>query len=268
MQTRDVRLPSGTVSVAEAGEGAPLLLLHAFPLDGRMWAPQMDALPAGWHAVAPDFRGLGRSPRGAMPARHVRDHAADVLALIDTLHLPPVVLAGVSMGGYVAFEVWRQRAGAIRALVLADTRAEADSDEARARRVALQGRARNEGTAAVIDTMLPNLLGATTHTDEPHRAIEVRRWGAEAPAEGVIDALEALRTRPDSRPDLAKVSCPTLVVVGEEDALTPPDVARVMADGIRGAQYVAIPRAGHLANVEQPLAFNDVLHGWLASLRP
>jgi pimeloyl-ACP methyl ester carboxylesterase len=266
MRTRDVTLGSGAVSVSDAGDGAPLLLLHAFPLSARMWAPQLAALPAGWRAIAPDLRGLGRSPRGASPALHVRDHAADVLALIDALGLPPVVLAGVSMGGYVAFEIWRQRPSAIRALVLADTRAEADTDEARARRVALQARAASEGTAAVVDAMLPGLIGATTQTDEPHLAMEVRQWALEAPADGVVDALDALRTRPDSRPDLPSISCPALVIVGEEDTLTPPDVARVMADGIRGAAYVPIRRAGHLANVEQPQAFNAALHAWLATL--
>ena len=110
-----------------------------------------------------------------------------------------MVLVGLSMGGYIAFECWRRRPAAIRGLVLADTRAEADSDEARARRVTMQGLAAREGTAAVIDAMLPGLLGASTRTDDPHVAVQVRQW-ARTPAEGVIDALEALRTRPDSRP--------------------------------------------------------------------
>jgi pimeloyl-ACP methyl ester carboxylesterase len=151
--------------------------------------------------------------------------------------------------------------------VLADTRAEADTAEAQARRVAMQARAISEGTAAVIDAMLPGLLGGTTQTDEPHLAREVREWALEAPADGVADALEALRTRPDSRPDLATITCPALVVVGEEDTLTPPDVARVIADGIPGAQYAPIPRAGHLANLERPRAFDAVLHRWLQGIR-
>jgi pimeloyl-ACP methyl ester carboxylesterase len=172
------------------------------------------------------------------------------------------------MGGYIAFECWRRRPSVIRGLVLADTRAEADSDEARARRVTMQALATREGTGAVIDAMLPGLLGAITLTEEPHRVVEVRQWAMENEAIGVVDALEALRTRPDSRPTLATITCPALVVVGDQDTLTPPDLSRLIADGIASATFVEIPHAGHLASVEQPQAFNAVLSRWLSSLPP
>lgn len=266
MITRELSLGTSTLSVTETGAGLPVVFLHAFPLTARMWAPQLAGLPAGWRAVAPDLRGFGRSPRGATPARHVGDHAADVLALIDALAAGPVVLAGLSMGGYVAFECWRRRPSAIRGLVLADTRAEADSDEVRARRVIMQGLAAREGTGAVIDAMLPGLLGATTHMDDPHLAVQVREWAMETAAAAVIDALEALRTRPDSRATLSSITCPTLVIVGDEDTLTPAALSRVIADGIAGAELVSIAHAGHLANVEQPAAFTAALARWLHTL--
>lgn len=265
MLTRDVSAGTTSLSVTDVGEGTAIVFLHAFPLTARMWMPQMASLPAGWRGIAPDLRGFGRSPR-ATPARHVSDHAADVLALVDALDAGPVVLAGLSMGGYIAFECWRRRPSAIRGLVLADTRAEADSDEARARRVTLQGVAARDGAGAVLDAMLPGVLGATTLTDDPHVAVQVRQWVEESPAEGVIDALEALRTRPDSRATLATITCPTLVIVGAEDTLTPPALSRVIADGIVGATYVEIPRAGHLANIERPAAFSSVLNNWLGTL--
>ncbi len=268
MRTHDVAVASGSLSVVDAGEGSPIVFLHAFPLNSRMWTPQVSALPGGWRAIAPDLRGFGRSPRGGAPARDVGAHAADVLALVEALGLPPVVLAGLSMGGYVAFECWRQRPSAIRALVLADTRAEADSDEAMARRRSMQATAANEGVDAVVDAMLPGLLGATSRTEEPHLAVDVRSWALETSAQGVIDALEVLRTRPDSRPTLPTITCPALVVVGAEDTLTPPDLARVIADGIAGSRLVEIPGAGHLANVEAPAAFNTALADWLATLPP
>jgi 3-oxoadipate enol-lactonase len=268
MQTRDISAGSTLLSVTEAGSGAPLVLLHAFPLNARMWEPQLTALPAGWRGVAPDLRGFGRSARGATPARHIGDHASDVLALVDALGAGPVVLAGVSMGGYIAFECWRRRPSAIRGLVLADTRAEADSDDARARRLTMQGLASREGTGAVVEAMLPGLLGATTQTADPHLAVQVREWAMETAAEGVVDALEVLRTRPDSRSTLSTITCPTLVLVGQEDTLTPPDLSRVIADGIAGATLVEIPRAGHLANVEQPDAFTAALSTWLGALTP
>jgi pimeloyl-ACP methyl ester carboxylesterase len=264
MAVRTVSLPTATLSVTEAGDGAPLVFLHAFPLSARMWARQLAALPPGWRGVAPDLRGFGASTGAS--ARSVGEHADDVLALIASLGTGPVVLAGLSMGGYIAFECWRRRPAAIRGLVLADTRAEADTDEARARRVAMQARARTEGTGAVIDAMLPGLLGATTQTSDPHVAHEVRAWALETPGEAVADALEALRTRPDSRPTLSTITVPTLVIVGVEDTLTPPTAARLIADGVVGASLVEVPGAGHLSNVEQPSAFDTALHRWLATL--
>lgn len=266
MLTQDVSVGEGRLSVTDTGTGTPIVFLHAFPLSARMWASQLGALPAGWRGVAPDLRGFGRSPRGVRPARHVADHADDVLALIDAIGGGPAVLAGVSMGGYIAFECWRRRPAAIGGLVLADTRAEADNDEARAKRVANQQKAAREGTGAVVEAMLPGLLGATTQTADPHLAVQVRQWAMENGPDGVIDALETLRTRPDSRATLASISCPTLVLVGDEDTLTPPELSRVIASGIPGAVYREIARAGHLANVEQPAAFNAALNSWLPSV--
>ncbi|MBA2353745.1 MAG: alpha/beta fold hydrolase [Acidobacteria bacterium] len=203
MSARLVTAGDVTLSVTDRGQGQPLLLVHAFPLSARMWAPQLEAVPSGWRLIAPDLRGLGASPAGAVAPRHVRDHAADLLSLIDSLQCGPVVLAGLSMGGYIAFECWRQRPALIRALVLADTRADPDSDESRARRQILQQLAAEAGTGAVVDAMLPTLLGATSQACDPHLAVQVRAWAMENTAAGVIDALEVLRTRPDSRPDLA-----------------------------------------------------------------
>lgn len=261
MTTRDVHVGATTLAVTEVGDGPAVVFLHGFPLSARMWEHQLASLPSGWRGVAPDLRGFARSS-GTPSARHVTDHASDVLGLIDAVG-GPVVLVGLSMGGYIAFECWRQRPAAIRALVLADTRAEGDSDEARAKRGTLQRAAAEQGSAAVIDAMLPNLLGETTQATDPHLAVQLRQWALESRAEGVIDALEVLKTRPDSRPTLGTITCPTLVIVGEEDTLTPRAVAQVMADGIPGAQLVRIPLAGHMSNLEQPEAFTRALGAFL-----
>lgn len=266
MPSRRVATGAATLSVTDRGAGTPIVLLHAFPLTSRMWAPQLAELPQGWRGLAPDLRGFGASSGNAAPARHVRDHALDVLGLIDALECGPVVLVGLSMGGYVAFECWRQRSSAVRGLVLADTRADADTEEARTRRLALQQGAAAEGTGAVIDAMLPGLLGATTQAQDPHVAVQVRHVAMENETRGIIDALEALRTRPDSRPDLATITCPVLVIVGAEDTITPPAVARTMADAVPDGRYVELPAAGHLSNVEQPHAFTAALHEWLGRL--
>lgn len=260
------RLDLGDRSIAylDEGRGAALVFLHAFPLNATMWRPQLDRLPPGWRALAPDLRGFQHSARqGAASARHVADHAADVIALLDTEVAGPAVLVGLSMGGYVAFECWRQRPDLVAGLVLADTRAEADTDEARTKRVAMQHAVRTEGPAAVADAMLPGLLGASTQTTDPHVAVGVRTLIESNAAAGIADALDVLRTRPDSRATLATITCPTLIVVGEEDALTPPALSQAMADALPGSTLVTIPRAGHLSNLEHPVAFNAALHSWL-----
>jgi len=255
-----------TVSVTDRGQGPPLLLVHAFPLSARMWTPQLEAGPEGWRLIAPDLRGFGASPPGTVAPRHVRDHAADLLALVDHLQCGPVVLAGLSMGGYIAFECWRQRPDLIRALVLADTRADPDTDDSRARRQLLQQQAAAAGTGAVIDAMLPMLLGASSQARDPHLAVQVRAWAMENTAAGVIDALEVLRTRPDSRPDLARIACPVLVLVGAEDTITPPTLARTIAEGVADGVCVELADAGHLASIEQPRAFTQALSTFLGRL--
>lgn len=253
------------IRYVDEGDGPPLLFVHAFPLRADMWAPQFAARPAGWRVLAPDLSGFGGSPRSAAtPARHVRDHAADLLALLAAAaSSTPAVIVGLSMGGYIAFECWRQRPDLVRGLVLADTRAEADGDEARQRRRDMQATAREQGMHAIAEAMLPNLLGATAQTTNPHLAVEVRALIEANEASGVIDALEVLRTRPDSRDMLARIACPTLVLVGEEDTLTPKPLAQAMADGIDGATLVIVPRAGHLSNLEHPVAFTGALTDWL-----
>ncbi len=263
--TRD--LGSRTLAFLDQGAGGPLLFIHGFPLAATMWLRQVEGVPDGWRALAPDLRGFQHSRRGgAPPARHVRDHAADLIDLLEAESAGPAVLVGLSMGGYVALECWRQRPDLVRGLVLADTRAEADTDEARAKRREMQALAEAHGASAVADAMMPKLLGATTQTREPHLATEVRRLIEANPPDAIVDALEALATRPDSRDTLASITCPTLVLVGEEDELTPPTMAQTLADGIAGATLIRIPHAGHLSNLEQPEAFERALFGWVAGL--
>lgn len=262
-------LEDRTLGWFDQGRGTPIVFLHAFPLNATMWRGPLEGLPTGWRGVAPDLRGFRASWReGGEAARHVRDHAKDVLALLDHLSAAPAVIVGLSMGGYVAFECWRQRSDAIAGLVLVDTRAEPDTDDARAKRRQMQDLVRTAGPSAVADAMLPTLLGASTQTTDPHRAVEVRRLIEANRADAIHDALETLGSRPDSRPTLATISCPTLVVVGEEDLLTPLPMAQTIATGIAQATLVTIPRAGHLSSLEQPATFDAALHDWLQATFP
>jgi pimeloyl-ACP methyl ester carboxylesterase len=170
------------------------------------------------------------------------------------------------MGGYVLFEFWRRHADRVRALVLADTKAEADSTEGKRARDELAAVARREGAVAVAQRMVPRLLAAASAAAQPELVTAVREMAGRASVDGIVAALGAMRDRADSRELLAGIGVPTLVVGGAEDALTPPDVMQALADGIPGARFVAIPAAGHLAPLEQPLAVNRVLAEFLDAL--
>jgi 3-oxoadipate enol-lactonase len=262
-----MRTTIGPLDIAydDVGEGIPLVLLHAFPLNRKMWAPQLGALAGMGRCIAPDARGFGESD--AAPPYDMDRYADDVAALLDALAVrEPVVLAGLSMGGYVAFAFWRRHRERVRALVLADTRAGADTEEGRSRRRQTIALARERGSAALADAQLPGMVGKSTRERHPDVVEQVRAMIAAAPVEGIVGASEAMMARPDSTPTLATITVPTLVVVGEEDALTPPKEARAMHHTIAGSRLEIIPGAGHVSSAERPAAFNQVvgefLHGF------
>ncbi len=246
----------------ERGERA-VLLLHAFPLHSGMWRAQLAAL-AGYRVIAPDCRGLGQSSpapeRSTMPLL-----AEDARALLTALGVERAVVVGLSMGGYVAFELYRRAPDLFRGLVLCDTRAEADSPEVRAHREVFARRALDEGLGWVADEMVPKLLrpGAPAAA-----AAEVRDLIAAGTAQGVAAAQRGMALRADSTPTLATLACPSLVVVGASDALTPPAEAEAMARRIAGAELVRIPDAGHLPCIENPAAFAAALGDFLDRLPP
>lgn len=241
----------------DQGSGEPaVVLLHAFPLHAGMWAPQLEALSARVRVVAPDLAGFGGSDAPDDPdAYSVGGWADSVAGLVEHLGLDRVVLGGLSMGGYAAFAFLRRHRSRLAGLVLADTRPGPDSEEVAARRTAQQRQVAAEGTAAVIDTLVEGLLGEHTRR---HRLelVTTARSLMDNPAAGYIGALEAMKRRPDSTADLAGIDVPTLVVVGEADTLSPPDVARAMQGAIPGADLAVLPDAGHLSNLESADAFN------------
>jgi 3-oxoadipate enol-lactonase len=241
----------------------PVVLLHAFPLDGTMWAPQLAGIERLGPALAPDLPGFGGQPPGAPD---LAAYADAVVAGMDAAGFERAVVVGLSMGGYVALRLLDRHRARVAGLVLADTRAEADDDAGRARRTGQAARARAEGVAWLPDALVPALLGETTRHQRPEVVAEVRARVARADPEGVARALEAMRDRPDSTPLLATIDVPTLVIVGAEDALTPPATARGLAAAIPGARLEIVPEAGHLANLERPLAFDEVLFDFLGGL--
>jgi 3-oxoadipate enol-lactonase len=230
-----------------------------------MWRPQLAAAPQGWRVIAPDLAGFGHT-EDHEPAVSVDDYAADVLALLGELGVREAVLGGLSMGGYVALALYRLAPDRFRGLVLADTRAESDSAVARESRRALLARLERGGPAAVADEMAPRLVGPTSRQQQPDIEAHVRDRIRANAAGGIAHGIERMMARADSTPLLARITCPTLILVGDEDEVTPPDIARALQAGIAGSRLVTIPRAGHLSNLEQPDAFNAALGDFLRAL--
>lgn len=262
----DRRAPSGTIAYEDTGTGTPLVLLHAFPLAKEMWRPQREALASICRVIAPDLRGFGGSDlNGTLSVESMAD---DVAALLDALSIrEPVVLGGLSMGGYVALAFAHRHAGRLRGLILADTKADPDDDEAKANRNRMIAFASASGDRTVIDQLVPKLVGADTTAHRPAVIAEIRALASAQSRSALVAALKALRDRPDATPGLRDVAVPTLVLVGEQDGVTPPAKATALAQAIRGAEVVVIPGAGHLANLEQPEAFNAAVRGFLERLR-
>ncbi|MDR2986027.1 MAG: alpha/beta hydrolase [Nocardiopsaceae bacterium] len=239
----------------------PLVLLHAFPLDARMWDPVRAPLAERFRVITPDQRGLGRSPLPETSTEPSLDDAArDVLALLDKLDLDRVVLGGCSMGGYLAMAVLRRAPERVGGLVLIDTKAAADTPEAAEAREALAKRVEDEGVAGwLADANLPALLADTASNDVRAR---VRELIDAQPPEGVAWAARAMRTRPDSLAVLRDADIPALVLVGEHDALTPLEAASAMVDALPNATLSVLPDAGHLTPLEAPAGVVEAILSW------
>ncbi|HEY4384960.1 MAG TPA: alpha/beta fold hydrolase [Ktedonobacteraceae bacterium] len=238
------------------GIGMPVIFLHAFPLNRTMWTGVTTALLADqrYRLVALDWRGFGESEVGGTIST-MEQLADDLAALMDRLGMQKAVLCGLSMGGYAAFAFLRKYPQRITGLILADTKPEADSEEARAAREDVARLAENRGSEAIADLQIPRLLAEQTRRQRPEVEIQVRRMIDAATPPGIAAASRGMAQRQDATPLLATIQCPTLVIVGEQDVLTPPGVAREYASQIAEARFAIIPRAGHLSNLEQPERF-------------
>lgn len=247
------------------GDGRAVLLLHAFPLGLDMWDAQAEALAPRHRVVRFDAHGFGGSPPGDGPL--TMDQIADDGAfLLEHLGIERAVVAGCSMGGYAAFAFVRRHPERLRGLVLQDTRAGADTEAAKANRRALAERVLSEGASAAVEAFLPKLVGETTHRERPQIVARLRERILATSPRGVANALHGLAARDDSRGTLGAIHVPTLVLVGEEDALTPPSEAEAIAGAVEGARLVIVPKAGHLANLENPSELNAALASFLDGL--
>ena len=251
-----------TVGYTNQGNGTPLVFIHAFPLSKTMWQPQVDALKDTYRVITIDLGGHGESDI-VLWNDTLDDYAKDVIGLLDHLGIAQAVFVGLSMGGYTLFSIYRNYANRVIAMVLADTRAQADSEEGKAGRRSMAEVAFSDGAPAIANLMLPKLLAPSTIEHYPEIVEQVRQMILQTSTAGIVVDLVAMAARPDSTDLLPTITCPTLVIVGEDDQATPVPESQYIAQGIPGATLVTIPQAGHLSNVEQPATFNQALKSFL-----
>lgn len=264
---RRVRVRGIEMAYEMEGSGPSVVLLHGFPFNRSMWREQTEALSASYRVITPDLRGHGETSVTDDPAM-MDEMARDVAALMDELEIKRAAIGGLSMGGYVAFSFYRRFPLRVRSLILADTRPEADTDEARENRERQAEKALTEGMEAIADTLLPKLLAPATFDERPGIVERVREMMMSTNPRGAASALRGMAARSDQTHLLPQIFPPTLILVGSEDQITPPKEAEIMRREIRGSRLEIIKEAGHVSNIEQPEDFNHALREFLAAQQP
>ncbi len=250
----------------DRGAGSAVLLVHGFPLDHSMWQAQIDDLAADCRVIAPDLRGFGRSGVTEGTVR-MEQFADDLAALLDALGVTdPIVLCGLSMGGYIAFQFWRRHAARLRGLVLCDTRAVADTPAAADGRREMAARVLREGPSPLVESMLPRLFVPATLRERPDLVERIRGVMMGHDPRGLAAALLGMAERPDVTRWLGSITCPTLVLVGGEDVISPPTEMRGLAQAIPGAPLVEIAGCGHMSPVERPAEVTAAMREFFAAL--
>jgi pimeloyl-ACP methyl ester carboxylesterase len=247
------------------GEGTPVILLHPFPANHEFWLPVAEALSTRYRLILPDMRGHGDSDVGDGPAT-VEKHAADIARVMDHAEIGRAPLVGVSIGGYALFEFWRRHRGRVAALALCNTKAPADSAEARAGRVQAANDVMERGTEPFFQSMIPRLLGKTTREARPDLVEGALRMMRKMSPQDVAQVQRGMAGRPDSVDTLKTINVPTLLVTGDEDILTGVNEAELMRQHISGSQLRVIPKAGHYSPWEQPEEAGKLLRQFLERL--
>jgi 3-oxoadipate enol-lactonase len=242
----------------DEGSGPTAVLLHGFPFDRTMWREQVAVLSKNYRVITPDLRGQGESESAASPAT-MNTMARDVESLMSALDISQATICGLSMGGYVALAFYRLFPSRVRALILADTRAQADTDEGKHNRTLQAEKILAEGMATIADSMLPKLLVPETVSKRPEVVKSIRDMMVRMKPEGAAAALLGMAERDDQTELLPQINVPALILVGREDAITPPEDSERMHDAIAGSRLKIIENAGHLSNLEKPEQFNQVL---------
>jgi len=260
-----IRINDINLGYTDVGAGPPVVLIHGYPFNRSLWTEQTDALRDKHRVVAPDLRGFGESDSSEGPTRMTR-FAEDVAALMDALEIEQAVIGGLSMGGYVALAFARMVPARVKALVLADTRPQADTEEGKQTRFHQAEKAVSAGMAGLADAMLPKLLTPDTVSKRPELVKRIRDMMLTAKPEGAAMALLGMAERDDQTEFISSIRVPTLILVGREDAITPVADSEKMHSQIEGSRLVVIENAGHVSNLEQTEQFNDALLGFLSTV--
>ena len=267
MQPTIFRVKSGDAEIVYRvlGEGAPVVLLHPFPANHEFWLPVAEPLSARYRIILPDLRGHGDSEVGEGPATMAK-HALDVARVMDNADVGRAPLVGVSIGGYLLFEFWRAFRGRVAALGLCNTKAPADSAEARAGRLQAANDVLERGTEPFFESMIPRLLGKTTREARPDRVDGALRMMRKMSPQDVAQVQRGMAERPNSVATLKTINVPALLITGEEDVLTGVNEAELMRQHIAGSQMRVIPKAGHYSPWEQPGDAMKLLSNFLAGI--
>jgi pimeloyl-ACP methyl ester carboxylesterase len=270
---KTAQISTGELAYIDRGAGQPVLLVHGFPLDHTMWDAQIEALSKHSRVIAADLRGFGQSPLGPVDPTHgitMERYADDLAELLDELNLgtdQPIVFVGLSMGGYIAWQFVRKHASRLRALAVLDTRSLADTEEARAGRLKMAENVAEWGSGRVAEIMGPKLSAASTFKTKPAVIAALRHVVERTSPAAIAAAQRGLAARPDMTTFLPHISVPTLVMVGDEDAISPPTEMQGIATAIPNAEFVVIPNAGHMTTMENPEAVNQALTKFITELR-
>ncbi|MGB7926375.1 MAG: alpha/beta fold hydrolase [Pyrinomonadaceae bacterium] len=262
-----VRVRGIEIGYDDTGSGPAVVLLHGYPFNRSMWREQAEALSGSYRVITPDLRGHGETTATAEPAT-MDEMARDVAALMDELHIKRAAVGGLSMGGYVALAFYRRFPLRVRSLVLADTRSQADTEEARGNREQQAQQALKEGMSGIIEVSLPKALAPATIKERPKVVARVREMMKGTKPEGAAAALRGMAARVDQSDFLPSIFAPTLIIVGSLDELTPVKDAEFMRREIRGSRLAIIKGAAHVSNIENPEEFNRALKTFLDDQQP
>jgi pimeloyl-ACP methyl ester carboxylesterase len=261
-----IRVDDIQLAYEDTGLGLPIVLLHGYPFNRSLWTEQVNALSNRYRVITPDLRGLGESDATSGAATMNR-MAHDIAALLDHLEISRAVVGGLSMGGYVALAFYKLFPSRVRALLLADTRAQADTEEGKQARFQQAEQARAEGMASIADAMLPKLLTPETVSKRPEVVKRVRDMMLKTKPEGAAGALLGMAERDDQTALLPQISCPTLILVGREDPITPLQDSVNMHREIARSTFRVLNNAAHVSNLERTELFNQELVRFLNLLR-